>query len=238
MNHLLPCLKFFIVIFVLFILSIQYSFCKEAADNEKDIVIIKNLQNDLLIYDKGLQNYSPLIPNVALEIPTISYFLDLKLYGGFKIQHCVPKGSSIFMNQKIVDFIEVNDCKFYSIDSLKQVFQKDTLFITIYNASLKSKDIQVSVVSDKIIIDNKPENVAGFLSIISRDFSDFNDFFIIGVIIILILIAILYNGNPKYFQEFTVCLKQFLSRLEKKVIFQLRIFLVPICFFFLFIVSW
>ncbi|MDQ3534085.1 MAG: DUF4271 domain-containing protein [Bacteroidota bacterium] len=60
----------------------------------------------------------------------------------------------------------------------------------------------MSVVSDKIIIDNKPENVAGFLSIISRDFSDFNDFFIIGVIIILILIAILYNGNPKYFQEF------------------------------------
>ncbi|MDQ3394296.1 MAG: DUF4271 domain-containing protein [Bacteroidota bacterium] len=165
-------------------------------------LLIKNLKNDLLVYDEDLKNYLPFISGSELKFPTLSYYCNLRLYAGNKIQHCLPKGSSIFIDQKIIDFFPETGCKILSIDSLLNIYENDTVFITLYNTNLDTKNLDVSIISDRKALTTQIQKSDTFFLAISREFNEFNDFFIIGLIILMILITVLYNGNLKYFLDF------------------------------------
>lgn len=214
MNHLLAAIHSYTFLIVFFLLVIKGNFCFAAVENIRDVEIIKNLQSDLLIYDEAHQNYLPYIEKSNLNFPTFSYYLNLKLYTGYKIQHCLPSGSSLFIDKKIVDFNHVKSCKTYSIDSLRRIYSKDTLFVTIYNTSFPSKELEVSIIAERYTEENVKEGNGLFL--ISRNFTGFNDFFIIGLIVLMILITILYNGNLKYFQEFYNLPKAFSLKIREE----------------------
>lgn len=191
---------FRIILFILFVVNTTDLIAIED-QHPHNFTIIKDLENDLLIFDEKQNIYLPYFKNASTNFPTISYLLELKSFSGYKVLNCFPGGSSIFIDKKIIHSSRETGCKLLSIDSLRTKYQKDSLLITIYNPEKKFKDVSVKIISEQFISQND-ENLKELLAVVPRQLSDFNDFFIVGILVLLILLAIIYNGNPKHFFEF------------------------------------
>ncbi|CAN5463441.1 hypothetical protein BH23BAC1_BH23BAC1_02930 [soil metagenome] len=192
-----------------------YSFEVKALVNDlpDNFTVIKDLENDLLIFDDKQNIYQPYLKNTSGTFPTLSYLLDLKSFSGYKIMNCFPRGSSIFIDKKIVFFSREAGCTQLNIDSLRIKYRKDSLLITIFNPNKQFKEVSVKIVSEKSL-QQKNDNDKSSLAVVPREFSDYNDFFIVGILVLMILLAIIYNRNPKHFLEF--------YNLQKAVSFKIR----------------
>ena len=177
-----------LLIAILLLLSIS----SVTAQSASQYNTIQNLQSEWLAIDA--QNRY--IPFVASQGPrtTIGVSLDLIQYAGNQLRCCVPRNSAILINQQIIARATQDRCFNFSIDSLYRVYSQESLLLTVYQPQKALNKIRLSIVS---INQNVPfpKNQIEERVDISK-----GDFFVVGLIALLVIYAVLINQYPKTFR--------------------------------------
>ena len=156
--------------------------------------LIKDLRQEWLAIDKN-NRYVPFVARDKSNPSVIGVRINLEKYSGNTLRCCVPAATSILVNKQILTSVKQAQCLNYDIDSLRQVYQQQTVLLTIYQPSSILDQISLQVVNDDIDLVAQKELVT------PRLVSAKENFFVIGLIIILALYAILINHFPKTFKN-------------------------------------
>jgi hypothetical protein len=167
--------RFLILLFSIFLLS--PAICQEKVDN-------------WLYYDQQRNIYLP--ANSGQEYSSLHAIIPYREKNKI-VSLGIPANTSLFIQKKIIDYSYRNNNFLWNLDSLFNYHQTDSIFLSIYNPSISSEDLELVFLNQSL--EEKP--ATGFLSFFKRSIGSFRDFFISGLILILILLVILNNAFPK-----------------------------------------
>ena len=160
----------------------------------EDYRLIKDLRQEWLAIDKN-NRYVPFVARDKSNPSVIGVRIDLEKYSGNTLRCCVPAATSILVDKQILTSAKQSQCLSYDIDSLQQVYQQQTVLLTIYQPNNDLERVSLEIVNDNIDLSAQEELV--FPRLVSTK----GNFFVIGIIIILLLYAVLINHFPKTFKN-------------------------------------
>ena len=174
------------------ILSLLLSLNNAMAQSASQYYTIQDLQSEWLTIDA--QNHY--IPFVVSQEPrtTIGVSLDLVQYAGNQLRCCVPKNSAVLIDQQIIARPTYDRCFNLNIDSLYRVYGQKSVLLTVYQPQKALSEIHLSITSASPST-TFPEN-----QIKERADTAKGDFFVIGLIALLVIYAVLINQYPKTFK--------------------------------------
>ena len=175
------------------ILTMSYQVVAQS-DGSSNYHLIKDLRHEWLAIDKENQ-YVPFVARDKSNPSVVGVRIDLEKYRGNILRCCVPKGTSILMNKQILSSARQARCLNYDIDSLRQVYQAQTVLLTVYQPSSNLEEVDLAIVNDNVDLLAQKELVA------RRIVSAKENFFAIVLVIILALYAILINQFPRTFKN-------------------------------------
>ena len=184
-----------------------------------------DLREDWLIYNNRHKTYAPFVGNTPPSTSSFSFILNKTRVNNSNLIFCFQKESSLFIEQQIVGFNEEAKCKEYDLDSLFDRYNRDDLFVTVYNKSLDLNKFQTLLASKNTSGDQSANLVMGKIS--PRGDSLFKNFYLLALLLFLILLSAVYNLNPRNFKEFYSLSKTFSIKLRYDNISTLKIFNWP-----------
>lgn len=162
---------------------------------QENFQVVKNLKEEWLKVDKNNQ-YVPFIGKNDSSTPVVGVVINLVQYSGNNLLCCIPSGSSVLIDQQIVGYYGKNTCVQFDIDSLQQVYNQEQVLVAVY-APYKSYENL-----DFLIIKNNNEIGAGVKNIsLKRESSSLEDFFVVGLLFMLISYAFQINQFPNTFKK-------------------------------------
>lgn len=173
-----------------------------AIGEAENFVVVKDLKSELMVYDESQQRYLPYINDKKITFPIIALALDLKANSGYSFKIIATHNASLFIEGKIVDFLEKDKKSKYSIDSLKNIYQKDSLYLTVYNPNGKFENFSFEIISIQPEKLKTKESSSQDYYIHPRHLGSFTDYFVLATVLILVFVTVLYRTNPKYFHDF------------------------------------
>lgn len=181
-----------LLIAFLFIWSFQASGQNQGTDiSADDYSVIKDLRQEWLTVDKD-NRYVPYVSDQQKKGPVIGVQLDLARYSGNKLRYCVPKNSALLINQQLVKNFDRSTCLFLDIDSLREQYQEKIL-ITIFQPEKDFDRVSLEIVSfGKHLAEKNP--------VLARAKTAKMDFFVLGLVILLVFYATLRNQYTKNFR--------------------------------------
>ncbi|MGI9545247.1 MAG: DUF4271 domain-containing protein [Cyclobacteriaceae bacterium] len=218
-------------ILVLFISLLMLSGVNVRAQ-ESQIKQIEDLKKNWLTYDGRTRSYVPFIEGSKLDRPYIGFYLDLKAYPRMLLQCCVPSGSGLYIENSLVDYASKSDCFLLNVDSLKNAYPQNQIFISLYRRNFDSKQFVTSIV---VPYQEKVETTGSESEMIlhSREQPYFTNFFIVALLILLAYYAALLNLYPKVFWEFFNVNKAFALKLKEEKVLTPSVFSRTNLLFFL-----
>ncbi len=132
-------------------------------------------------FDKQLQSYVPAV-NISDKV---SFFVNCKASSERILEVCLPHGGSILINNHLVQQVARHidpDCVRYPIDSLYNIYEKDSIFITLYNLEGLA-DFKAKIIEDENGNDEE-------LRLKARNHSNFRDFFILALCATMLILGI------------------------------------------------
>lgn len=172
-------------------------------DVPKGYQVIRHMKYDFLTYSQPSGQYVPVVPNTISNFQEVSFILDAGEYENNALLLCLQPGSYLFVEQQIVAYSRLANCQELSIDSLKKVYEQDSIFFTIYHPELNLNASQVNIVASQAnLAFPAPSAANGMLEIFRRPANDFSNFFGLGVLILLIIMALLTNIYSKAFANY------------------------------------
>lgn len=241
--HKYLCIKFYI----LFSLSLLPCSLVVADSDPDNFETIRNLQNDWLLYDWERASYVPYILNTPFQANSLSFLLGTEENAGYSLRLCIQKGASLFIEQNIITKFNQAGCYNFSIDSIHQRYAKKKVFITIYHPLLKKELTRTHIINDLSERRSDELKDRDIIQLQARGKGIFNDFFIIGLLLISAFVAALFNLYPKTFHDFYKLDKTFSlkSRDESRLVSSpingitlVFLFVYSVVFSFLIIVIW
>jgi hypothetical protein len=157
--------------------------------------VIKDLNREWITVGED-NRYVPYIEKSMADVPVVGVSLDLSRYTGNQLLVCMPANSTLLVGKKISDYRALASCVSLDIDSLQQVNGQSKLFISVYQPLKNFEEVGLWVVQELTAVQARAANLVS-----ERNFSLLNDFFVIGLLILLILYAILINQYPKIFRN-------------------------------------
>jgi len=191
-----------------------------SARDHQQLVPIKDLKNHWLTVDRDGGHYVPYITGSSLNYPVIGMILDIGDGAGLVLSICIPEGTAIFVNNKIVDRAAEGGCRGYEIDSLMFVHGQKSLFISFFKENLNPDLITTTLMARKptgnFQVQSNP-----IPQIIKRSVDGFPDFFVIAILLVSAFYAFLINSHPKGYKDYFNFSKAFSMTLkEEKVLTQ------------------
>ena len=165
-----------------------------AQTEREQYYVIQDLQHEWLTIDEN-NRYVPFVARGADNPSVIGVRLDLAQHQGNQLRCCVPANTSILIDKQMLASVKKGQCLTYDIDSLRRVYQAQTILLTVYQPEKSLSQIQLQIVNDSVVPLGE-ENEA-----LRRTISAKGDFFVIGLVVILILYAILINQYPRTFKN-------------------------------------
>lgn len=164
--------------------------------------LVKDLKEDLLIYSNSYDAYVPYVQGTPFRSSAAVFMLPLSQYSDYQLLIQPPAEAALLINQNIVDYYWHEGSYLYPIDSLLAHYG-DTSVISLFHPRLTPADITVAVISRKpysyaeASIDNEE-----FLKVYERSEKTFDNFFIVGVLVLLSVLAVLRNLFPRVFSSY------------------------------------
>ena len=170
--------------------------------NGQSYMVMKDLKESFLIYSDAYDTYIPYVQGTPFSSSAAVVVLPLKQYRDYQLLIEPPAESSLLINQRIVDYYWNTGGYLYPIDSLMSRYG-DSCTISIFNPSLQPEDLKVAVISRTPYSYTEPSvGSEDFLKVYERPARSFTNFFIIGVLVLLAILAALRNLFPKIFSSY------------------------------------
>ncbi len=165
-----------------------------AQSDDQSYHLVEDLRPEWLTIDQHNQ-YVPFVARDRANPSIIGVRLDLKKYAGNQLRCCLPAYTSLLIEKEILTSVERSRCLIYSIDSLRSVYQQSTLLLTVYQPASQLAQVDLQVVN------NTSAPLAQPHPILPRLLSAKENFFVLGLVFILMLYATLINYYPKTFRN-------------------------------------
>ncbi|MFP4090607.1 MAG: DUF4271 domain-containing protein [Cyclobacteriaceae bacterium] len=158
---------------------------------QSEYEIIRDFSREWITIDKN-NRYVPYIDEGMAEIPVIGVLLDLDRYSGNELIICMPANSSVLLEKQIASFHPEQSCIKMSIDSLRSLYDKEQILISVYEPGRDFEEIGFWIARTKASLASQKVNAS-----MRRTDSPLADFFTLGLLLILVLYAVLINQYPK-----------------------------------------
>jgi len=169
---------------------------------DNSFYIVHDYQEDWQVFDERYKAYVPYVREQHKDYNSFSLFFDIENYKGYKILYRSEKENYLFIDASLQKQLPISTLLVLDIDSLQNVFGKTKLFLTIYGTNTNVEDLSVQI-GNKISKAQKAiEMNESLLTILPRDISPFQNFFVLGLLILVCFYAFLYNFQPKSFERF------------------------------------
>ena len=195
--YLLP---FTVIVCLLF--SPKKAEAKGGIGPEGSYYLVHDYQDDWQVFDSRYKAYVPYVREQHEGYSSFSLFFDIENYKGYKLLYRSERENYLFIDATLQKKLPPDSWVELDIDSLQQSFGRTKLFLTIYGTNTNVEDITIQI-GNKISKAQKTAEIGeSLLTILPRELSPFQNFFIIGLLFLACLYAFLYNFQPKSFQRF------------------------------------
>jgi hypothetical protein len=178
------------------------TFAKGGIGPDDAFYLVHDYQNDWQVFDDKYKAYVPYVRELHKGYNSFSLFFDIENYKGYKILYFSEKENYLFLDASLQKKLPVSSWVILDVDSLQQVFGKTKLFLTIYGTNTNVEDINI-LVGNKISKAQKAVQMgSSLLTILPREISPFQNFFVFGLIFLACFYAFLFNFQPKSFERF------------------------------------
>ncbi|MDN5204018.1 DUF4271 domain-containing protein [Fulvivirgaceae bacterium BMA10] len=164
--------------------------------------LIRDLKSDWLVYDGNLDTYVPWIERATQTPVNISFALKKSEANNNQLRLCLHEGTSLFIEQQIVQFFDASKCLTLDGDSLFSVYDQENIFITIYSPALDKSRSETLLVSPSNY--NRPVqgDQNNDYNPIRRPPTVFKNFFIIAMLVVLACMGASYQLDQYTFKNF------------------------------------
>ena len=181
---------------------------------------VRELNSYWLTADRQGESYTPYVQGTSLNYPVIGFILNTNDNQGLVLRCCVPQGTSIFIDNRIVDRTSSEHCKLYNLDSLNAIYRKNAVFLSFFKENLNPSELSTTLMALQPIQDAQAQTKST-PQIIKRISEPFMDFFVVAIILITSFYAFLINKYPKGHRDFFNFSKAFsLTLKEEKILTQ------------------
>jgi Domain of unknown function (DUF4271) len=193
---------FLFLLFSLFLFSSTKVEAKGGIGPEGSYYLVHDYQDDWQVFDTRYKAYVPYVREQHQDYSSFSLFFDIENYKGYKLLYRSEKENYLFIDASLQKKLATSSWVVLDIDSLQQAFGKTKLFLTIYGTNTNVEDLTIQI-GNKISKTQKTTEIGeSLLTILPRELSPFQNFFVIGLLFLTCLYAFLYNFQPKSFQRF------------------------------------
>lgn len=175
-------------------LLLTLRFSAIAQSEEKTYHLIEDLRLEWLTIDQH-NRYVPFVARDRANPSIIGVRLNLEKYAGNQLRCCLPAHTSLLIEKEILTSVKRPRCLIYSIDSLRKEYQQPVLLLTVYQPASQLTKVELQVVN------NTSAPLAQPYPILPRLLSAKENFFVLGLVFILMLYATLINHYPKTFRN-------------------------------------
>ncbi len=165
-----------------------------AQSDDKPYHLVEDLRLEWLTIDQH-NRYVPFVASDRANPTIIGVRLDLEKYAGNQLRCCVPAHTSLLIEKEILTSVDRPRCLIYSIDSLRSAYKQSVLLLTVYQSASQLSQVELQVVN------NTGAPLAQPYPILSRILSSKENFFVLGLVSILMFYATLINHYPKAFRN-------------------------------------
>ena len=178
------------------------SIAKVGLSPDNSFYIVHDYQDDWQVFDERYKAYVPYVREQHKGYNSFSLFFDIENYKGYKILYRSEKENYLFIDASLQKKLTISTLVVLDIDSLENIFGKTKLFLTIYGTNTNVEDLSVQI-GNKISKAQKViEMNESLLTILPRDISPFQNFFVVGLMLLVCFYAFLCNFQPKSFERF------------------------------------
>ena len=176
---------------ILFFLTAVISISKA-----QDYSVVKDFESEWKVYQN--ERYIPFSSKTG-KVSTIYFLLEANKFSGSFLHVRSAEPISIFINNQLA--VNSNVAINLSLDSLRDVFQSSVWQVSIHQNKIQTGGLKTIILSKSIEILSPPE--------LSLRFSSFRDFAIIGMLILMIMLIVVIQLNPKLASDYFSVIKIF-----------------------------
>jgi len=164
----------------------------------------QDLQEQWFVFSAREQSYVPLTSRNISSAKSASFFLNTVSNKNRWLNLCVDQGTSVHIDGGLADYFGRTSCKQYSIDSLSKVYNRDSLFVTVYNPKFNFNHYQFyfTLVYNESLEAPPQEVQSRSYEIFPRSTAPIRNFFVAGIVIVLLSLSTLKLKFPKLFSEY------------------------------------
>ena len=166
----------------------------------KDYTIVKDFRPEWQIYQA--ERYVPFNSSKG-KIGTIYFWLEPAKIGGNILRVVSNEPYTIFINGQL--FTNRNVGIDLRIDSLQQIFQTPVLLVGIHQEKIREGGLQTLLLSPSPLSTQSMEELP-------MRFSSFRDFVIVGMLILVSVLIVVVQLNPKLASDYFSIIKMFFMR--------------------------
>lgn len=153
-----------------------------------------------IVSDPVTGAYLPYTPG-AVESKAISFIIEPGAHPGKVIRICAESGSSLLIEASLAGYYDQSSCDEFELDSLGKQYKGVHIFFTIYNSDLSFSSSYSYAIITPGSRHEMPRDDLDLIPI-PRGNMDFRDFFVLGLVIILLLLAGFFRFQLRTFRTF------------------------------------
>jgi hypothetical protein len=176
-----------------FVLLFQLPFLVQAQD-----FVVKDFRSDWQIYQG--ERYVPFVPKG--KISTVYFSVEVSKFAGQSLRIGSNEPFTIFVNGQL--FASGNDKVDLRVDSLQRIFPAPVLLVAVHQEKIREGGLHTHIISRAPVKTVEAE--------LPMRFSSFRDFVIIGMLILISVLIIVVQLNPKLAADYFSIIKMFFLR--------------------------
>lgn len=184
------------------LLFTQKTVAKDTVGPSNGFYLVHDYRDDWQVFDEKYKAYVPYVRERHNDYNSFSLFCDIENYKTYKLLYYSSKENYLFIDASLQQKLPINQWVILDIDSLQRVYKKTKLFFTFYGSNTKIEELQIYIGNKVSKSQESIELTDALLTIIPRDISPFQNFFVIGLLLLVCAYAFLYNYQPKSFERF------------------------------------
>lgn len=166
-----------------------------------DTVVLRDILTDAYFYDDSEETYLPLVEAESFSRKSIHFRIYKDQQSGTFLNMASDQEVAVFINHKIVGMLGGKQSILWSTDSLFQA-HGDEIKITLYHQDLSLKALRVSLLGLEMVAEEQLSETEVIILKQRAAHNAFNNFIVIGLLVIGAFLAIIYNFYPRVTADF------------------------------------